>query len=448
MTSWRAMMQLKVNLLSLMVMSATTLERTLTGLTPPRLLTGVPWLRVGTDPLGAGHRIDLGDPNGVALTLNPLEPEPGFPAATHASLLADVFCVAGRLPPPARDVLTLALLRAYRDAPAPSFGDIDVDGALAELRCDEVTGALVRGFVRVRLGEMSRNGLFLAGGHRLDLGALLASDVEVITGVLDHTGRALVAGTLLLRLTEHARVSPDVHHVLAIDEGESLFGGALDTLVTDACSHGESVLLSGWKPAGGDRPPAGDLVAALRTPACGRTCRSAGPCTRREIGAAGRVAEAGGPLRDWAESLVTAFLTGGPLPVPAEPARHAWASLRPRTRECALASFLTDAITTRASAFRHLYPPGRLAAVAGRVATALLDGEPAPSRAGQCWVPPAFRWVHEATRVGWGRDDAVDADEIAPPLDFAIEGLADWPGIRAGQRLALLLRHPLASDAG
>jgi hypothetical protein len=401
----------------------------------PRPLTGVPWLRVGVDPLGTGGAtaIDLADPYGIALTLNPLEPEPGFPVPTHSSLLADVFCVAGRLPAPARDVLALALLHAYRDAAVPSFDDIGVEDALTELRW-------------VRLGELSRGGLFLAGGHPLNLGALLAADVEVITGALDHTGRALIAGTLLLRLTEHALLHPGGSHVLAIDDGESLFGGALDPLIADAAAHGETVLLSGWAPPVGPFGAQPDLVFARRSPACGQTCRQAGPCTRRDITAAANSAAGNDPLRQWLESLVTAFLTGDSLPLAPEPVQRALATFRPRTRECVLATIITDAITTRAAAIRGFYPPARLAAVAARVAAASLAGEPVPTRAGHCWVPPVLRWTHEATRVGWGAGAAVDADEIAPPLDFAIEELTDWPGIRAGQRLALLLRHPLSAE--
>lgn len=432
-------------------MSVTASVRELApGLGPPGPPTEVPWLRVGVDPLGTGGTtaIDLTDPYGVALTLNPLEPEPGFPVPTHSSLLADVFCAAGRLPAPARDVLALALLRAYRDRPVPSLDDIDVEDALAELRCDEVTGTLVRGFVRVRLGELSRGGLFLADGHPLNIGALLASDVEVITGALDHTGRALIAGTLLLRLTEYALLHPG-RHVLAIDDGESLFGGALDTLIADAAAHGETVLLSGWAPPAASEASPGvgpDLVSTLRSPACGRTCRQSGPCTRRDITAAANIAAGNDLLRRWLESLVIAFLTGDSLPLAPEPVKHDWAALRPRTRECVLATIITAAITARAAAFRGFYSPGRLAAVAARVAAASLAGEPVPTRAGQCWVPPVFRWTHEAARVGWAASTAVDADEIAPPLDFAIGGLTDWPGIRAGQRLALLLRHPLSAE--
>jgi hypothetical protein len=409
------------------------------------VITGSSWLRVGPDSLGiaGATTIDLGDPDGVPLTLDPLEPEPGFPAATHASLLADVWCAAGRLPAHARDVLTLALLRAYQGTSVPSLSEIDADAAIAELRSDQTTAALVRGFLAVRLGELSGNGLFLRGGHPLDVSALPGRDIELITGALDPAGRALVAGTLLLRLTERARMYSGGAHVLAIDDGESLFGGALDSLIADAAAHGEMVLFSGWEPppSGGDPAPARDLATGRRSPACGAICRDAGPCTRAEITGGARLAASSGPMRVWAGELVTAFITGRILPSP--PARHSWPA--GRVGECALATLLDDAITTRAAPLRDHYSPARLATVAMRVATAMLNGHPGPGRAGTCWVPPVLRWKHEAIRVGW--DGAVDSSEIAPPLDFTIDGLADWPGIRAGQRLAMLLRHPLSAEA-
>jgi hypothetical protein len=76
-------------------------------------------------------------------------------------------------------------------------------------------------------------------------------------------------------------------------------------------------------------------------------------------------------------------------------------------------------------------------------AARLLAGQPAPAAAGQVWVIPQLRWAHEAARIGWG-PDGMSPEDLAPPLDFALAGLPDWPGIKAGQRLRLLLRHRAA----
>ena len=439
------------------------------------LLAGVPWLRVGASSETEGAtRIDLGDPRGVALTLDPLEPEAGFPVATHASLLSDMWCAAGQLPGSARDLMTLGLLRAYEAC----GWDIDIGGPLSgatvptihqvaeateaaaeELRCDDTTSMLVRGFMRVRLGELCGHGsgMFFTGGHRLDVAALTSGNVEVITDALDHTGRALVAGTLLLRLTERARLRPapadaSPRHVLAIDDGQTLLGGALDGLIADAASYGEVVLMSAWTPPLETRTVQLDLIAKRRSTACGRVCRAHGPCTRHQIRVGTRLADSE-LLRAWAEALVVAFVAGRMLPAVPVRVLAQWAACEPRLRECALATIVDEVIATRAPVLREVYQPSRLATVVAGTATALLEGGSVPQRAGQCWVPPVLRWVHEAARVGWTDlaeaehdNERPDADEMAPPLDFAIGGLADWPGIRARQRLALLLRHPLSAE--
>jgi uncharacterized protein len=70
---------------------------------------------------------------------------------------------------------------------------------------------------------------------------------------------------------------------------------------------------------------------------------------------------------------------------------------------------------------------------------------PAPLvRPGPVWVIPPLRWLHEIERVNPLGQDGVRPDDIAPPLDFGLAGLPDWPGIRVADRLAGLRRHPLS----
>src|SRR5260370_33920602 len=38
-------------------------------------------------------------------------------------------------------------------------------------------------------------------------------------------------------------------------------------------------------------------------------------------------------------------------------------------------------------------------------------------------------------------------DDVAPPLDFGLGGLPAWPGIRVGDRLGGLRRHPLSCES-
>jgi hypothetical protein len=443
-----------------------------------------PFLRVGGYLPDSAHghvvRIDLGDNRGLALTLDPLEPEPGFPVTAHASMLAEMWRGVYGLPRHAGDALTLALLRAYQAAgwdtvtgsPAPgaTFPRMTelapfVAAAVAELGCDKPTRLSISGFVRVRLGELCTGaGRFFSGGHRLSVPAMLGRDVELATGSLDDTTRALAAGTLLLRLVEHARLHPSpggsARHILVIDEGDRLLGEGVAGLIADASCHGQAVVLSG-SPFGGSPqvvqevpaprtpvPPDHGFIGGLRTPACGMSCRRLRPCSRHDIRAAELLASSPGSeaLRTWAVSLIRAFVTGRPLPQPMRQLRADWERWLPRLRECTLATIVDKEIAALAVLVRDSYAPARLAGVVARTAATLLADGPAPSRAGQCWVPPQARWLHEARRVGWHAEGSVDADQIAPPLDFAIAGLPDWPGMTAGQRLALMLRHPLSAE--
>jgi hypothetical protein len=152
-------------------------------------------------------------------------------------------------------------------------------------------------------------------------------------------------------------------------------------------------------------------------------------------------------LRVWTRTLLLAFLTWRPLPAVPSPLRSGWAGVDPGTRASVLGIIAERAVTARAAALRRSYREVTLIRVLEQIATDLLDGRPAPRTAGQCWVPPQLRWAHEAERVGWNRDDGAAADCVAPPLDFALAGLPDWPGIPAAERLRLLLGHPRSPRA-
>jgi hypothetical protein len=67
------------------------------------------------------------------------------------------------------------------------------------------------------------------------------------------------------------------------------------------------------------------------------------------------------------------------------------------------------------------------------------------ARIGPSWVIPQVRWLHELERVcpAGGPPDPAQA---APPLDFDLPGLADWPGALTGHRLRALRRHPLSME--
>ena len=206
-------------------------------------------------------------------------------------------------------------------------------------------------------------------------------------------------------------------------------------------------------PFGGAREEA--LASALppvlgrRSAACGPRCTSERACTLLELRKADLLA---GPasaddawLRVWAESLVLAFLTNRGLPeVPARLQRR-WAGLDERLRECLLATVLDRAVGNRALAVRASYDPQRLAASAATAALRILGhGTGAGTRAGPRWVIPQVRWLHEIERVCPLSDRAPDALHRAPPLDFDLPGIADWPDMLVGHRLRALRRHPLS----
>ena len=153
-------------------------------------------------------------------------------------------------------------------------------------------------------------------------------------------------------------------------------------------------------------------------------------------------------LRLWAVTLVLAFLSGRPLPRVPGGVIPGWRALSPRSRECVLATVLDAAVTARAAALRRYYHPGRLMSVAARVASSMLDGtEAVPFRAGPVWVIPPLRWLHEAERCSALGRAGIGLDDIAPPLDFGLAGLPDWPGIRVRDRLSGLRRHPLSMSS-
>src|SRR5260370_42553348 len=57
--------------------------------------------------------IDLADPQAVPMTLNPLEPAPGYPVQAHADRLAGLLEAAFGLTPPVAEALRTGLRRAY-----------------------------------------------------------------------------------------------------------------------------------------------------------------------------------------------------------------------------------------------------------------------------------------------------------------------------------------------
>jgi uncharacterized protein len=152
-------------------------------------------------------------------------------------------------------------------------------------------------------------------------------------------------------------------------------------------------------------------------------------------------------LRLWARTLVLAFLVARPLPQVPTAAGEDWLALSPRSRECLLTTMIGDAVTPRAPALRASYDPGRLTSVITAVAGRMLDHGPVPFRAGHVWVIPQLRWLHEVERAHPLGQERIRLEDFAPPLEFGLAGLPDWPGIKVKDRLGALRRHPLSMTA-
>ncbi len=379
--------------------------------------------------------------------------------------------------------------------------------AAEDLGYDRSMRAAVRGFVQARLEPLWAGpaGRFLEGGHPADVGRLLTGNIVLTaTGLADDEALFFLAGALLVRIAETLRVHDgsrppgggrrggEHHHgrpaieprfaiVMAGPRPWPLAGPTvqpqaaewLRRLLEELRSHGTEVIVAhdAWSvapgktraagpalpehaaaAAGSDRP--GEICAQVlrgrRSAACGAQCTRRRPCDGYELSAAALHARGDGQvwLRLWAHTLLLAFLTGRPLPrVPAE-LRAAWRMLSPRSRECVLATILDTAVTTRAMALRRYYDPRCLLSVAAVVAGRMLEGTAAaPFRAGQLWVIPQLRWLHETERLNPLGRETIGLDDIAPPLDFGLAGLPDWPGIRVRDRLGGLQRHPLSMES-
>jgi uncharacterized protein len=383
-------------------------------------------------------------------------------------------------------------------AAVPAFHQLRhaVLAAAEDLGYDRSTRAAVRGFVQARLEPLWAGpaGRFLEGGHPADASRLLKGNIVLTAGGLaDEEALFFLAGALLVRIAEtlrvrggsglagggrrggenhHRRPAPDPRFaiVMAGPRPGPRAAGWLSRLLEDLRSHGAEVVVAheAWSAGPAVAPAvaparaaaesgnsrAGEICTQVlrgrRSAACGGQCTQRRPCDGYELSAADLLAYGEGQvwLRLWAQTLVLAFLTGRPLPrVPPE-LRSAWRELSPRTRECVLATILDIAVTTRATALRRYYDPRCLLSVAAAVAARMLDGSAeVPFRAGQVWVIPQLRWLHETERLNPLGREAIGLDDIAPPLDFGLAGLPDWPGIRVRDRLGGLQRHPLSMES-
>ncbi len=246
-------------------------------------------------------------------------------------------------------------------------------------------------------------------------------------------------------------LTPEVAVLLAGDAGPPRYGRIAD-LTTTAPGAVEP----------GDVTP---LLSGRRSVACGRACREGRACHLAELREAELLATSPEHawLRVWTEAFLLAFLTDNLLPAVPPPLCRRWRGPGARARECLLARILDHRVGVRAAALRTSYDPSRFGQMVASAAAIRLDraagagagggpaagpagGAPSATRPGPAWVIPQLRWLHEIERLCPLSGTGLAPADLAPPLDFDLNALPDWPGIRAGQRIRALRRHPLSME--
>ncbi|MFJ2875405.1 ATP-binding protein [Streptomyces sp. NPDC087298] len=251
-------------------------------------------LGAASGPKGA-RRVTVirpGDVDVPPASLNPLEPEPGFPLQSHVDLVRALFLAAFEGHEPFPQVLARALSQCYTDAgwdlvtgeprPAhkPKFALDEPDAprtavypTLGELQTTagqvvetigygkEVT-ADVRGFVDVRMGSLREGtpGRFFEGGHPLDIAGLLSGNVVLeLETITNDQDKAFLIGAVLIRLVEHLRVhhgagGVPLRHVVVVEEAHRLLKNVEDgpaaaavelfaSLLAEIRAYGEGVVI-------------------------------------------------------------------------------------------------------------------------------------------------------------------------------------------------------------
>ncbi|MBO0785826.1 MAG: DUF853 family protein, partial [Actinobacteria bacterium] len=231
-----------------------------------------------------------------------------------------------------------------------------------------------------------------------------------------------------------------------LDPGQSRQVVALQPGVAAVFADGMDRPLRVRVPYGGrresTRPGPPPPVAGSPSAACGPHCTGQRPCTLLELRRADLLAASAEPdpawLRLWAEVLVLALVTGRSLPAPPRRIRDFISGTDRRLADCLLGCVIDRSVGARATALRGCYQPERLAARAASLARQLLgDGNMAGPGvpAGPDWVIGQVRWLHEYERVRPLAGPSPGPDDPAPPLDFPLPGLPDWPGAGTGHRL-------------
>ncbi|MDA0634051.1 ATP-binding protein [Nonomuraea sp. MCN248] len=189
-------------------------------------------------------------PEGVPFSVNPLEPEPGYPVQAHIDMIRALFMAAFDAEEPFPQIMSLALQRVYE----ATGWDVVTGGAvpgskvppsvptleqlqqhamdvIQEIGYGREVQADVEGFISLRLRSLrvGSAGRFFEGGHPADIGGLLRRNVVLaIEDVANDEDKAFLMGTLIIRIVEHLRMrarqekSTGLRHVIVIEEAHRL----------------------------------------------------------------------------------------------------------------------------------------------------------------------------------------------------------------------------------
>ncbi|MFI6899647.1 ATP-binding protein [Nonomuraea sp. NPDC050394] len=189
-------------------------------------------------------------PDSVPFSVNPLEPEPGYPVQAHIDMIRALFMAAFDAEEPFPQIMSLALQRVYE----ATGWDVVTGGAvpgskvppsvptleqlqqhamdvIREIGYGREVQADVEGFISLRLRSLrvGSAGRFFEGGHPADIGGLLERNVVLaIEDVANDEDKAFLMGTLIIRIVEHLRMrargekSGGLRHVIVIEEAHRL----------------------------------------------------------------------------------------------------------------------------------------------------------------------------------------------------------------------------------
>jgi hypothetical protein len=199
-----------------------------------------------------------GELDAIPASLNPLEPEEGFPLQTHIDLVRALFLAAFEAEEPFPQILSRALTECYQGLgwdlvlskpknqditpKYPDLGDLQkvAQEVVGKIGYGDEVKANVKGFVDVRIGSLRLGtpGRFFSGGHPLKVAELLERNVVIeLEDIGNDQDKAFLIGTVLIRLYEHLRMrekdeqakkTESLSHITVIEEAHRLLKNVME----------------------------------------------------------------------------------------------------------------------------------------------------------------------------------------------------------------------------